>query len=130
MKNKKMLNLLRIIMPVLAVGLTAQPDAVQMNWMGGHTTYTSGFSLLPVGYAIWGPMLAGLAAIAASIFAILYVVKGNTPLRKWLIGLSVFAAMMSLTPLVFGSLTLIGGMISVVMALEAVLMYVAGKQKM
>ena len=127
MKNRKLMNILSVIVPMAAAVLNAMPNAVKMNWFGGYTTFCSGFSMIPVGYAIWGPMLAGLSAIGVCVLAVFCVFRESAPRKKWMLGLSVFAAVMSVTPLLFGSLTLTGGAVAALMAAEGALVYVTRK---
>lgn len=129
MKNRKFVNIILIILPVAAVVLNALPNTVKMDWFGGYTTYSSGFSTLPIGYAIWGPMLAGVSAGVVGILGVYWAMKRNSKSMKWMTGLSAFAALMSLTPLMTGDLTVIGGAITVLMALETALLLYMKKVK-
>ena len=75
-----------LLLPVAIIALAARPDSVQMVFMGDPAidkefyVYVSAFSMLPVGYAVWGPGIGALAAIAS---AILMVINGIRP-RKGL----------------------------------------------
>ena len=128
MKKTKLYDVLAVLIPVGAVVLNALPNAVMMKWMGGYTTYCSGFSFLPVGYAIWGPMLAGVAAIVVCLLALVRLLRKKTGKSSWMVGLSAFSALMALSTLLFDSMTVIGGLVAVLMALECLLaLYLAKK---
>ncbi len=91
---KKILQFFLVLLPVVAVVLNALPSAVQMNWMGGYTTYCSGFSMLPVGYANWGPMIAGIGAVVLCVLGIICAVTQSKRAARWIRGLSIFSCLM------------------------------------
>lgn len=124
MKNKKMLCAILIIVSLAAAVLNATPNAVLMRFGTENGTiykYVSGFSMLPVGYGIWGAMVAGICSVILTVLGIIGLMKESTALRKWMLGISVLALLMRLSLLFFGSMTFIGILISVLLAAETVL---------
>lgn len=91
---KKVLQFFLVLMPAVAVVLNALPSAVQMNWMGGHSTYCSGFSMLPVGYANWGPMIAGIGAIVLCVLGVICAVTQSKRAARWIWRLGIFSCVM------------------------------------
>ena len=83
---RKYIRWLMLLLPLAVIVLAARPDSVQMRFMGDPSlgkevyVYSSAFSMLPVGYAIWGP---GIGAVSAVVSAILMVINGFRP-RKGL----------------------------------------------
>lgn len=131
MKNKKMRNLLLVLLPVLAVGLTAQPDSVMMRFAApepepAYIEYCSGFSMLPVGYGNWGPMLAGIISCVLVVLTLIFCFRSCEKLGNWIFGLAAAgAAILAATALLFGTGTASGWIIVAALAWEAVLIYKA-----
>ena len=124
MKKRKLIHLLLIVLPVAAVILTGLPNAVKMKFAspdGPIYQYVSGFSLLPVGYALWGPMASGIGSGILAILGIIIAVKENDILRKCMLGFAVTSVVMSLTTAVLGCMTVIGGTVTALLAIETVL---------
>ena len=122
-------NLIRICLLLLPGGaafLNALPKAVMLRFAGPEQSfyeYYSGFDLLPVGYAVWGPMLAGASAVILVVLGAIALVKPGKIMRKWMLGLAIFGCVMSLSPAILGTLTPIGGVIAVLLAAEAVTLW-------
>ena len=74
MKRNKLLSVCTIALPVAAAILSALPNVVKMNWMGGRVTYCSAYSMVPVGYAVCGPFLASVAAIVLTVMGLYLLV--------------------------------------------------------
>lgn len=108
-----------ILLPAAAVVLNALPNAVRMNWMGGYTTFCSGFSMLPVGYANWGPMMAGIGAIVLLVLGIIRAVTGNKRVTKWICGVSIFSCAARVFFGIFTGITGVGVMMCVTLAVNA-----------
>lgn len=85
--KKKAIFLMTLLLPATAVILNALPGSVRMNWMGGYTTTCSGFSLLPMGYGNWGPMLSGVGAAVLCILAIIREKFPKNPFRAQCVSL-------------------------------------------
>lgn len=119
--QKNMIRVLCLVQSGLAVILNCLPTAVKLRFAGPDQyfyQYCSGFDLLPVGYAIWGPMLSGITSIVLTVLGIWMLIKSNEVLKKWMIGLTVFGILMSISPLILGTLTHIGFLIASFLAIE------------
>ena len=127
MKKCNLTSFLLVFLSAVAATLNALPNAVKLNFAASPeeiiTSYFSGYSLVPVGYAVWGAMAAGIGAIALTLLGIAGAVKWNAELRKWMLWIAVVSVVMSMTTLLFGAMTAIGGVITVLLAVEAVLLY-------
>ena len=83
---RKYIRWIMLLLPAAVIVLAARPDSVQMVFMGDPSidkeiyVYSSAFSMLPVGYAVWGP---GIGALSAVVSAILMVINAIHP-RKGL----------------------------------------------
>lgn len=75
MKKQKFLSILLIVLPALAIALTALPNAVRMRFFAGENgyfiEYVSGFARVPMGYGLVSPGFAGTCACVAALFGIL-----------------------------------------------------------
>lgn len=130
MKDKKLADVLTFILSAAAAVLMATPNAVLMRFANDNGTlykYVSGFSMLPVGYGIWGAMAAGICSIVLAILGIANIIKENSILRKWMFGISVAALLMWISLLLSGSMTFVGILISVLLASETVLLWCSRK---
>lgn len=125
MKSKKLFPVLLILLPLLAAVLNALPNAVRLNWMDGYTTYCSGYSLLPVGYAVWGPMGAGIGAIVLTVLGVVSALKKDEKLMNAMFTIAVIAALLALSAALFRNMTLTGGIITALLTADAVLLYFA-----
>lgn len=123
MKKQKRLQLLSVVLPMAAALLSALPNVVRMDWMGGYVTYCSGYSLVPVGYGIGGPFCAAVCAL------VLTVLGAAAVLCKWkhmtgpMTVLAVLAALLSLSAALFGLITVAGGAIALLLAGDAVVLF-------
>lgn len=130
MKNQKMLDLIPVILSAAAAILMVTPNAVLMRFGTENGTlykYVSGFSMLPVGYGIWGAMATGVCSVVLTILGTVNIIKGSAVLRKWMFGISILALLMCLSLLFFGSMTFIGILVSVLLAAQTVLLYYSRK---
>ncbi|MBO4937811.1 MAG: hypothetical protein J6C98_02255 [Oscillospiraceae bacterium] len=126
MKNRKPFGLIAVILPLTAAILMAAPNAVLMRFFDGENTiykYVSGFSMLSVGYGIWGAMVSGIGAGGLTLLGIIGIVRESLLLRKCMLIISVAALVMCLTLLCFGSMTFITVGVAVLLASETVLLY-------
>lgn len=119
MKKHKILQLLGVALPLAAALLSALPNVVKMNWMGGETTYCSAYSLLPVGYAVWGPFLAAMGTIVLAVLGGVSFLLDFSRFQKPMFVIAFLAALCSLSAVVFGNLTATGCVIALLLALEA-----------
>ena len=128
--QKNTIRILCLVQSSLAVILNCLPTAVKMRFAGPEQyfyKYCSGFDLLPIGYAVWGPMLSGIASIALTVLGIWMLIKPNSVLKKWMIGLTVFGMLMSISPLITGTLSYIGFLITSFLAIELAALVVFDK---
>lgn len=127
MNDKKLTNLLLWVFPAAAVVLTALPWCVKMRFASGpgeyFFEYFSGFSLIPAGYAMWSPMVTGICAIVLTVMGLIYSRKEQPRLLKWMMSIVIAAVLMSVTPLAFGTMTIVGLLVAAALGAEAVLLY-------
>ena len=108
MKNGYPVDIISVILSAGAAILNATPRVVMMRFAGdGYTLYdyVSGFSLMPVGYGIWGAMIGGICSVLLTVLGIINCVKPSIRLRKEMFGISAVALLMMLSLLFFGSMT-------------------------
>ena len=122
MKNRKLLPVLAVILPIVAALLSALPNAVRMDWFGGFTTYCSAYSLIPVGYAIWGPMAAAVGSIVLIILGLLQIFRPGMKLKKWMIVISAGAVALNVLAAFLVSMTLIEVLITCLLGAEIILL--------
>lgn len=119
--QKNLIRILCLVQSGLAIIMNCLPTAVVMRFAGPDQyfyEYCSGFDLLPIGYGILGPMLTGISAIALTALGIWRLVKPAAALKKWMIGLTVFGILMSISPLLLGTLSYVGCLIASTLAIE------------
>lgn len=134
-------RLLFLIAPVIALFLESLPYGVIMKFADGpDSTYTetfSYFSLLPFGYAVFGPLPAAALTCVVIILALIYVLKPSTGLESAAGVLSGVAAILSLSPMifvVFGSalsetVTVIEIIVTLLLTAEGVMFLLPKKKK-
>ena len=124
--KKKMLSILYLVLSAAAAILNALPTAVKLKFASGpgqyHYTYCSSYDLLPVGYAVWGPMLGGIAAIVLVILGVFLLIKQRVGLKRWMLGLTVFGWLMSISPSLTGTMTVVGGIVSTLLVVQMLLL--------
>ena len=127
MKDKKILKILLIVLPVVAVFLNALPNSVRMRFAdqgGPFYSYESGFSIIPVGYANWGHMLAGIAAVVVTVLAIICMVRKSEKLVRIMFGLALTGSIiLVLCMLLFGSGTIYSWLMAAALAAETLLAF-------
>ncbi|MBE6975921.1 MAG: hypothetical protein E7439_01830 [Ruminococcaceae bacterium] len=124
--KKNLIRICLLLLPGCAALLNALPKAVMLRFAGPEQSfyeYFSGFDLLPVGYAVWGPMLAGVSAAILAVLGAIALYKPTKTLKKWMLGLAAFGCVMSLSPMILGTLTPIGGIVATLLAAEAVTLW-------
>ena len=135
MNKGKFLHTVSLILSIAAVILNAMPNCVLMRFMGDPAegsyfyNYYSGFSMLPVGYAIWGAMLAGIGAGLLAVLSLIGLFRDGQELRRWQLGTAVMSLVSILSLLFFGSMTYISGIIAVIFASETVLLFLNREPK-
>lgn len=129
MKNRKVWNIVTILLPLAAALLSALPNVVRMDWFGGFTTYCSAYSLVPVGYAVWGPMVAAISSIGLIVLGIVNVSRSSSKLRNWMIGIAATAVILELVTAILSNMTAVGGIITALLAVDAVLLCITKYRK-
>lgn len=118
-----------LILPAVALALEALPWGAVLNFANPEGTpfrqTFSYFSMIPFGYANFGPFLTALLTSAGAILMALYSAgqkKGLLRAGKYVLSA---AAVCSLTPLLFGlsNFSLIGALISLALIGQVVLLY-------
>ena len=114
----------------LAAGLVlaALPQGVAMRFMAPpdedipyYVTYAPYFSLLPFGYANFGPLFTAVLTAVAFILSVIRLFLISRRLSSAVFVLSIIAVITSVIPLLFGAFTLIGGAITALLALTGTL---------
>lgn len=105
MKRNRFLSVCAIALPVAAAILSALPNVVKMNWMGGRVSHCSAYSMLPVGYAVCGPFLAAVGAIVLTVLGAVLALHKTAGLRTAVRMIALVAALCGLSPAIFGNLT-------------------------
>ena len=118
-----------MVLPALTLFLEILPYGAVLNFFNPEgepwrQTY-SYFSMVPFGYANFGPLLTALLTCGAAIVLALYSVSGRKGFLQAGKVILWVATVLSLTPLVFGLsfYSLVGGLISITLAAQRVLLY-------
>ena len=125
MNDKKLAHKLLYLLPLAAAVLTALPWCAKLRFMAEGEyffEYFSGYSLIPVGYAVWSPMVAGICGLILAALGFAHARNGQPRLR-WMMSISIVAVLMSVTPLAFGTMTIVGFLVFLAHGAEAVLLY-------
>lgn len=101
-----------------AIVLMAQPMGVAMTFMVSPTEtmkeYYSYFSLMPMGYGNWFPIIAG---VLSAVTALLMLVDFKIPVKKAVIVLLIIILLISLLSwVVFGAFSIVGLIVAVLHA--------------
>ena len=127
MNDKKLTNLLLWVFPAAAVVLTALPWCVKMRFASGpgeyFFDYFSGFSLIPVGYAMWSPMITGICAIVLTVLGLIYSRKEQPRLLKVMMTIAIVGLLMSVTTLALGATTAVSALVALAIGGDAALLY-------
>ena len=127
MNNKKLTNLLLCLLPAAAVILTALPWCVRLRFAAGPDEiiyeYFSGFSLIPVGYALWSPMVAGICAIVLTVMGMIHMRREDPRLLKVMMIIAIVGLMMSVTTLALGTTTAVSALVALAIGADAALLY-------
>ncbi len=132
MKKK---NIALVVLPLLAIVLEALPFGAVLTFADDvsemvRRTY-SYFSLVPYGYANFGPLLTAICTCALALLSVIYVLKPLKGIGYSAVAVSFTALALSLTPLLFGIryFSIVGAGISFVLLLSAVSFTVVTKRK-
>ena len=127
MKRKRLTALALIALPIIAIVLESLPYGVVLNF--GYPSETgeillksetySYFSLMPFGYAVFGPLLAALLTCVTAVTTILsLLLKKNW--TKAISVLCIVAALASASPLLLGLryFTALGAVITILLIVD------------
>lgn len=120
-------RLLLLIAPVIALILECFPYSVTLKFADGpNSTYTeaySYFSLTPFGYATFGPLPAAVLTCVVILLTLIYIFRPNTGLKSTVGVLSIVAAVLSISPIIFGFdfITVIGVIVTLLLIAEGIL---------
>ena len=119
MKIKKSLF---VVLPLVALILELLPNGVVLNFANPEgepwrRTY-SDFSMMPFGYANFGPLITAILTCVMLILVIFYLFKPHKGLNTAITKVAGFATAASLLPLMFGFdyITVIGVIITLLLA--------------
>ncbi len=119
MKIKKCLF---IALPLVALILELLPYGVVLNFANPdgepwRRTY-SYFSMMPFGYANFGPLITAILTCVLLVLVVIYLFKPRKGLNTAILNVAGFATAASLLPLIFGFdyLTVIGIVITMLLA--------------
>ena len=125
-----------LLLPVIALILELLPYGAVCNFANPEgepfrETY-SYFDLLPFGYANFAPLLTALLTCVVTVLLVSFLFSGSPRIARVAKIVTVVAAILSLCPLLLGVryYSVVGGGISLTLALEALWLYVglsAGK---
>lgn len=121
-------KLAAVLLPIIAIILELLPYGAVLNFAPGpgetlRQTY-SYFSLMPFGYANFGPFITALLTCVILLLTVVLLFKDSKGIRKSIFVCSIIAIVTSLMPLMFGFsyLTVVGACITVVLAAECLVM--------
>ena len=128
MNDKKLTNKLLYLLPAAAAILTALPWCAKLRFMaeadGAYVfEYFSGYSLIPMGYGIWSPLITGICGIILAALGFAHARNEQPRLLRWMMSIAVVAVLMSLTPLFLGTMTIVGFLVFLALGAEAVVLY-------
>lgn len=121
-------RLLLLIPPVISFILELLPYGVILKFSDGpDSTFTetySYFSLLPFGYAVFGPLIAAVLTCAMFAVTVIYVFTANKWLRNTTMVLAMITALLSVSPVLYGLeyLSLINAVVALLLSVEAVIL--------
>ncbi len=131
MKPKRVLQTL---LPAAALILAFLPWGVALSFMSDpslppQVTTTSYFDLLPFGYGNFAPLITAVLTCVLLVLMLVHLATGSRKLRRAGKILAWAAAVISVFPVVFSAYTLIGGLISICLAGDAVMLTTAEKEE-
>ena len=129
---KRLARFLLVLIPVAILLLALHPLGLRVHFedptAGAHDVYYPYYAAMIAQYGNLGPLvtlvLTGLLGVLAGITA----AKENFFLRKMMLVAAVVAVAASLLNIIYGSMTVIGGVITGLLALHAVLSWYTARQ--
>ena len=111
-----------VVLPLVALILELLPNGVVLNFANPEgepwrRTY-SYFSMMPFGYANFGPLITAILTCVLLVLMAIYLFKPRKGLNTAILNVSGFATAASLMPLMFGFdyITVIGVIITLLLA--------------
>ena len=127
MIDKKLMHKLLYLLPLAAAVLTALPWCAKLRFMadGGEYffEYFSGYSLVPAGYGVWSYMVTGICGAVLAVMGFLYARNEQPRLLRWMMSVSIVAVLMGVTPLAFGTMTIVSFLVFACLGAAAVVVY-------
>lgn len=126
MNDKKLINKLLYLLPLAATVLTALPWCAKLRFFEDgvyYFKYFSGFSLVPATCGVWSPLVTGVCAAVMALMGMFHAKSERPDLLRWMMTVNIVAALMSITPFAFGTMTILGFLVCVALGAEAVLLY-------
>lgn len=124
-----------LILPLLTLILQMLPYGAVLNFANPEgesfrRTY-SYFSLVPFGYANFGPFITAVLTCSLMVMAVILLFKYNKTVYRAALAISAVAFAVSLTPLLYGVryMSVIGVIISVALGAQTVLLFATNKDK-
>ena len=118
----KMKKTLFVVLPLIALILELLPNGAVLNFANPEgepwcRTY-SYFSMMPFGYANFGPLITAILTCVLLVLVVIYLFKPRKELNIAILNVSGFATAASLLPLIFGCdyITVIGVIITALLA--------------
>ncbi len=127
----KKFEIILLISSIVKIILEALPYGAVLNFPTPEKTITqtfSYFSVNPFGYANFGPLLTAILSCIILIFAAVLVLN-KEKLTKPVFVLAVISVITSIMPLFMGCYSIIGGIITTLCALEAILSAIILKKR-
>lgn len=115
-----------MVLPIIALCLEILFKGAVLHYASPYekiTEYYSYFSLIPYGYANFGPLITAVLTCVLIVLSVVFFISGAAVLSKILMGVSIAAVITSMLPLLYGAdyVTVVGILISVCMVIEMIL---------
>ena len=126
MNNKKLMHKLLYLLPAAAAVLTALPWCAKIPFSTDGEyffEYFSGYSLVPASFGVWSPMVTGICAIVLAVLGFFYARSQQPRLLRWMMSVAIVAVLMSITPLTFATMTIVGLLVCLALGADAVVLY-------
>ena len=133
-KKRFALRIATIVLPLLAMGIAALPNAAVMHFMadpavgGDHQVYCSFYSGTLIGYGNWFPVLTLLFSAVAAVLCIVECKREYPAYRGVVAVLALLGAATALLSGAGSEMTPVSWAIAAVLVLEAVLSFVDARK--
>ena len=123
MIDKKLMHKLLWLLPLAAAVLTALPWCAKLRFFADGEyffEYFSGYSLVPAGYGVWSYMVTGICGAVLAVLGFLHARNEQPRLLRWMMSVSIVAVLMGITPLAFGTMTIVSFLVLACLGATAV----------